>query len=785
VSTTTQVAVLAPVGSDAPLRRRGAGEVTDRPAIRLVAFGALGLYGVLRWGTLMEPAPTWRLLGLLGVALVLAAVAPALLERERSVAAMRGKAEGLTTIGPWLALIAVLAAFPIAGVPLDWMTHLRVSVTANGIGEGLSTLPGILVPYNGINEWARVVIVLGAAVLLLDAAMLLAFAPPALGDIRRAGAALPLIALVVVPATLVHPSFPYLQGLLLFALLAFFMWGERVPVGRRGGVVLACAAAGAIGLVLAPAITQRSPWIDYEALTRGFTPPHVVRFNWAQRYGPLTWPRTGNTVLEVHAAPKAWGGEYWKTENLDTFDGTGWAEGEVADGPPLPGVSARTVTRYTQNLTVTIRGMSTTQVVAAGYASPPQHLSGTALPSDSVGTWMSSTPLVSGNAYTVQVYSPHPSGPSLAKAGEDYPAEVAQSDLAMTMPQNPPSDGVRAQSVVFPRFGSHGAPEDLTNPASFTGAAAIRSSPYWQAYTLAQSLAAKSKTPYAFVQRVMSYLTPANGYSYNEYPPVTADPLETFLFVNKIGYCQQFAGAMAMLLRMGGVPARVSTGFTTGVYDSTTKQWVVTDVDAHAWVEAWFPHYGWVTFDPTPASAPARGGHLGSISSSGSFLGPSTLGATKHVSLPANSSSGRFGGHGGDSTGVVLPIVLAVLAALLAGAYVAWRRTAPLGPEALLAELERAMARSGRPISDGVTLVAIERRFRTSPEAAAYVRAIRSARFAAGGESPTLGQRRALRAQLRAGLGFAGAVRALWALPPRPKRARGRAARRHKLGPHG
>ena len=66
---------------------------------------------------------------------------------------------------------------------------------------------------------------------------------------------------------------------------------------------------------------------------------------------------------------------------------------------------------------------------------------------------------------------------------------------------------------------------------------------------------------------------------------------------------------MALLLRMGGVPARVATGFTTGAYDQNTKSWLVTDVDAHAWVEAWFPHYGWVTFDPTPAAAPARGGH--------------------------------------------------------------------------------------------------------------------------------------------------------------------------------
>ncbi len=775
MSSTTQVAVLGPVRTDAGPRRRGVAGATDRPTIRLAAFGALGLYGVLRWGTLMQPAPTWRLLGLLGLALALAGIAPVLTERERAVAATRGGTEPVTVTGAWLALVAVLAAFPIAGVPLAWTIHLRIAVTANGIGEGLSTLPGILVPYSGINEWARVVILLGAAVLLLDAAMLLAFAPPALGDIRRAGAALPLIALVVVPATLVHPSFPYLQGLLLFALLAFFMWGERVPQGRRGGVLLACVATGAIGLAVAPTLTQHSPWIDYEALTRGFTPAHVDRFDWTQRYGPLRWPRTGNTVLEVKASPKAWVGEYWKTENLDAFDGMGWAAGSFTTAGGLEGVSARTIKRNTQNLTVTIRAMNTTQVVAAGYAvDPPDHLTSPPDPGGSVGTWTTSTPLVSGNAYTVQVYSPHPSRSQLAKAGADYPTDVEQSDLALTMPQNPPSDGLRAQSVVFPKFGSHAVPRDQTNPVSFPGTAAVRGSPYWQAYTLAQSLAGKSKTPYAFVQRVLSYLSPANGFSYNEFPPLTANPLVTFLFVHRIGYCQQFAGAMALLLRMGGVPARVSTGFTTGTYDQTTKQYVVTDVDAHAWVEAWFPHYGWVTFDPTPASAPARGS---AVSSSAEFLGPSVLGATQHVGTPARSSTAGVRRHGGDSVGIVLPVALAVLAALLAVAFVAWRRNAPFGPDALLAELERALARSGRPISDGVTLVAVERRFRTSPEAAAYVRTLRVSRFAGGTAVPTLGQRRALRSQLRAGLGLGGAVRALWALPPRPRRLRSRGRR--------
>jgi hypothetical protein len=77
-----------------------------------------------------------------------------------------------------------------------------------------------------------------------------------------------------------------------------------------------------------------------------------------------------------------------------------------------------------------------------------------------------------------------------------------------------------------------------------------------------------------------------------------------------------------------------------------------------------------------------------------------------------------------------------------------------------------------------VTLAALERRFRTSPEAAGYVHALRMARFGGHEILPTLRQRRALRAQLRAGLGLGGAVRALWALPPRPKRALRRQRRR-------
>ena len=74
---------------------------------------------------------------------------------------------------------------------------------------------------------------------------------------------------------------------------------------------------------------------------------------------------------------------------------------------------------------------------------------------------------------------------------------------------------------------------------------------------------AESDTQEDYVQAVMRYLR-GDEFAYTESPPRAAENLDGFLFDAKSGYCQQFSGAMALLLRMGGVPARVSTGFTTG-----------------------------------------------------------------------------------------------------------------------------------------------------------------------------------------------------------------------------
>jgi transglutaminase-like putative cysteine protease len=79
-----------------------------------------------------------------------------------------------------------------------------------------------------------------------------------------------------------------------------------------------------------------------------------------------------------------------------------------------------------------------------------------------------------------------------------------------------------------------------------------------------------------------------------------ADPLAYFLFTRRKGHCEYFASAMAVMLRTLGIPARLATGFQSGIYNDVTELWLIRAGDAHSWVEAWIPGHGWTTFDPTP-----------------------------------------------------------------------------------------------------------------------------------------------------------------------------------------
>ncbi len=94
-------------------------------------------------------------------------------------------------------------------------------------------------------------------------------------------------------------------------------------------------------------------------------------------------------------------------------------------------------------------------------------------------------------------------------------------------------------------------------------------------------------------------------------PPVKSDAVYWFLFENTEdglpigGYYDYHASSMAVLLRIAGVPARIVTGFVLSVnnFDDRTQNYVVRGHDAYAWVEVYFPDYGWVDFDPTPSTS--------------------------------------------------------------------------------------------------------------------------------------------------------------------------------------
>jgi transglutaminase-like putative cysteine protease len=85
--------------------------------------------------------------------------------------------------------------------------------------------------------------------------------------------------------------------------------------------------------------------------------------------------------------------------------------------------------------------------------------------------------------------------------------------------------------------------------------------------------------------------------------PADRDWVDYFLFDSKQGYCDYFATAMVVLLRSEGVPARVASGFAPGEFDASTGVSVVRENHAHSWVEAYFPRYGWITFEPSAIRA--------------------------------------------------------------------------------------------------------------------------------------------------------------------------------------
>jgi transglutaminase-like putative cysteine protease len=122
---------------------------------------------------------------------------------------------------------------------------------------------------------------------------------------------------------------------------------------------------------------------------------------------------------------------------------------------------------------------------------------------------------------------------------------------------------------------------------------------------LAEQVTRQARTPYERIAVVERHLRGNYRYSLDVGTTLPANPLEEFLFVRKTGYCEHYATAMVLMLRTLGIPARLVTGFLQGEWNDFGNYYTVRQRDAHAWVEAYFPQSGWITFDPTPAAGTA------------------------------------------------------------------------------------------------------------------------------------------------------------------------------------
>ncbi|HHU39422.1 MAG TPA: transglutaminase domain-containing protein [Propionibacterium sp.] len=183
----------------------------------------------------------------------------------------------------------------------------------------------------------------------------------------------------------------------------------------------------------------------------------------------------------------------------------------------------------------------------------------------------------------------------MAMAGPDRGEATAGISYEVT------SHEVRPDAEAIARAGSGGAPRaELTSHLPAELPPRIRD--------LAHEVTAAAPTAGAKAQALEAFLR-SDRFTYSTAPTTgTGDGLATiddFLFESQTGYCEQYAGAMAIMAREVGIPTRMAVGFVPGTQEGDA--WAVTARDLHTWPELWLEGLGWVAFEPTPSRGESSG----------------------------------------------------------------------------------------------------------------------------------------------------------------------------------
>jgi transglutaminase-like putative cysteine protease len=704
-------------------------------AVRTIVFTTPALVVVAAaWLRLEDPfAPLWRVLALGALALGAAAVPT-----------WRGRAAGAlaaTVLAGWIAVGAWLVPTnldPGSGFGLGD----SLSTLGTRFGVGFSDFYATHLPFD-----PRVHAAMGDLVLTGFFTFSLVVALPAAGR-KPVGAALAVLLGAGWPATLLGPSHGIAMGAAILAAALVVLAGlgsRRVPALALPAAALVAALAVAVG----SATAARHGLVHWQSwnLTNVASGPTSVGFVWDAQYAGLRWPKHPTVVLQVQATQTP---AYLRAAVLDDFIGDAWAIGEARPADSLEPRAALKPKNETREI-VTVNGLADNRLVGGSVPIRFEAARGAPLIRIEPGFAAIDQNLPRGFRYTVWSYTARPTAAALRRTPPEYPSLLISGDLLDV-----------GRGVALPQFGA-------TDRAGRVQALLLRHpdlNPYVPLARLAEEVAGRARTPYDAVESLENWFVASGGFRYSNRPLVINPPLVGFVTQTRSGYCQYYAGAMALMLRYLGIPARVAVGFAGGQYDPRHHVWVVTDRDAHAWVEVWFKGYGWLPFDPTPAApgsarrptlagtAVAGGGSANGggvpnaaqgagtpaiaakLARQNGFVGP--RGRTKFSATAASPADGA--GSGAERSRALLFLLLALAVAaggtLLAKTAVRTTRRLRRGPRGIAAACREELAsflidqRIGAPRSATLRELGdlVQHEFGVQP--APFVAAATAARFA-------------------------------------------------------
>jgi transglutaminase-like putative cysteine protease len=269
---------------------------------------------------------------------------------------------------------------------------------------------------------------------------------------------------------------------------------------------------------------------------------------------------------------------YWRTQRYDVYQPWGWASTASVDQTLEPNdrVTYTEVPPNSLSLIYTVEDRLKTDIV----------ISGGEVVSADIAVILQSFPFLNDSGMTPV---PGEAGDIAAIVSQQvigpYQRYRVQSNTISVTPEELTAAGIDYPDQITSRY--------LQLPDSLPR----------RVVRLSQSVTRTTGTPYDKAIAIKNYLSKIS-YDLNvKAPPENSDGVDYFLFSSQRGVCTNFASAMAVMLRSVGVPTRLCTGYFRGELDETAGRYILRSKNYHAWVEVYFPKYGWIEFESTPATS--------------------------------------------------------------------------------------------------------------------------------------------------------------------------------------